>query len=75
MYNDVGFEITLSSVEDEDYYEIIVKNGHYCTYFYSDNLLDYINYIGYDWLNAHHFDYRELIPMGLAIDATGLNIY
>ena len=28
-----------------------------------------------DWLDAHHFDYRGLIPMGLAIDATGLNIY
>ena len=28
-----------------------------------------------DWLNANHFDYRGLIPMGLAIDATGLNIY
>ena len=27
------------------------------------------------WLNAHHFDYRGLIPIGLAIDATGLNIY
>ena len=22
-----------------------------------------------DWLNAHHFDYRGLIPMGLALDA------
>jgi hypothetical protein len=29
----------------------------------------------YDWLNKNHFDYRGLIPMGLAIDATGLNIY
>ena len=28
-----------------------------------------------DWLNAHHFDYRDLIEKGLAIDATGLNIY
>ena len=28
-----------------------------------------------DWLNENHFDYRGLIPMGLAIDATGLNIY
>ena len=28
-----------------------------------------------DWLNAHHFDYRGLIPKGLAIDATGKNIY
>ena len=28
-----------------------------------------------DWLNAHHFDYRGLIPIGLAIDATNKNIY
>jgi hypothetical protein len=28
-----------------------------------------------DWLNKNHFDYRGLISMGLAIDATGLNIY
>lgn len=42
---------------------------------------DYLKaaYIGddakYSWLNKNHFDYRGLIPMGLAIDATGLNIY
>lgn len=28
-----------------------------------------------DWLNKNHFDYRGLIPMGLALDATGLDIY
>ena len=28
-----------------------------------------------DWYNKNHFDYRELIKDGLAIDATGLNIY
>ena len=28
-----------------------------------------------DWLNKNHFDYRCLIEKGLAIDATGLNIY
>lgn len=27
------------------------------------------------WLNRNHFDYRGLIEKGLAIDATGLNIY
>lgn len=29
----------------------------------------------YDWCNKNHFDYRGLIRKGLAIDATGLNIY
>ena len=28
-----------------------------------------------DILHKHHIDYRGLIPKGLAIDATGLNIY
>ena len=30
---------------------------------------------GIDWLNKNHFDYRGLIEKGLAIDATGLDIY
>lgn len=29
----------------------------------------------YNYLNKNHFDYRGLIPMGLANDATGKNIY
>lgn len=29
----------------------------------------------YIWLLKNHFDINGLIPMGLAIDATGLNIY
>jgi hypothetical protein len=28
-----------------------------------------------DWFNLNHFDYRGLIEKGLAIDATGKNIY
>lgn len=32
-------------------------------------------YNSQDWLNKHHYDYRGLIPMGLANDATGKNIY
>jgi hypothetical protein len=28
-----------------------------------------------NWLNKGHWDYRHLIEKGLAIDATGLNIY
>ena len=42
------------------------KNGLRCPHTY---------FIVQDWYNKNHFDYRGLIPMGLAIDATGLNIY
>lgn len=35
-----------------------------------DSILRFI-----DWLNKNHFDYRGLIPKGLAIDCTNLNIY
>ena len=29
----------------------------------------------FDWLNKNHFDYRGLIEKGLALDATGKNVY
>lgn len=29
----------------------------------------------FDWLNKNYIDYRHLIEKGLAIDATGLNVY
>lgn len=34
-----------------------------------------LSYLFINWCNKNHFDYRGLISMGLAIDATGLNIY
>ena len=40
-----------------------------------EEVWDYINLDALDWLNKNHFDYRGLIPMGLANDATGLKIY
>ena len=40
---------------------------------YSIELGDIADFI--DWLNENHFDYKGLIEKGLAIDATGLNIY
>ena len=33
------------------------------------------DYAKFDWYNKNHFDYRGLIPKGLANDATGLDIY
>ena len=35
--------------------------------------LDVMKYV--DWCYKHHIDINGLIPIGLAIDATGLNIY
>ena len=45
-------------------------------YKYREVIANTLNhYEVYDWLNKNHFDYRGLIEKGLAIDATGLNIY
>ncbi len=41
--------------------------------FYNSMELCYIELI--DWYNKNHIDYRCLIGKGLALDATGLNIY
>lgn len=78
----------LSSMTDEqkyDFYCRFIEND--CDFddfkeFYLDNgmwhklltSLDDIEAI-IDWFHKNHFDYRGLIPMGLANDATGLNIY
>ena len=32
-------------------------------------------YAAVEFFNSHHIDYRGLIEKGLAVDATGLNIY
>ena len=40
-----------------------------------DDMELYDNWRSIDYLNANHFDYRGLIEDGLAIHATGLNIY
>lgn len=59
-------------LEIDKYGDIAVKDDFYGNSQYTD-LEVYLKVI--DWLNANHFDYRNLIPMGLAIDATNLNIY
>lgn len=59
----------LSSMTDEqkqEYQYITVRWMYDSSYSIVDSI---------DWLNKNHFDYRGLIEKGLAVDATGLNIY
>ena len=78
----------MSSMSHEQRKELIAYAGyerreedvgcHSETYYYDlvghENIL-YPDSDAIDWLNKNHFDYRGLIEKGLAIDATGLNIY
>lgn len=59
-------------LEIDKYGDVAVKDDFYGGSQYTD-LEIYLEVI--DWLNKNHFDYRGLIEKGLAIDATGLNIY
>ena len=78
----------LSSMTEEQKEELFYKYIHNDIYF--DDFTDYFLagelwhdiHVSMDvlpelinWLNKNHLDYQGLIPMGLAIDATGLNIY
>ena len=55
----------------DDFKEFYLDNGVWHKLFTSFDDIEAI----IDWFHKNHFDYRCLIPMGLANDATGLNIY
>ena len=73
----IGFEyikpylIPMSSMTEEQTEELIkiINTGQ------NDNNEFMRSLCRIDFYHKHHIDYRGLIPMGLAIDATGLNIY
>ena len=43
---------------------LVCPMNHFCELISYEFMADILN-----WLNAHHFDYRGLIPMGLALEA------
>lgn len=52
------------------------QDGAYkCLDFYLNEVPADVVILVFDWLNAHHFDFRNLLGRGLAIDCTGLNVY
>lgn len=75
----------LSSMTEEQYYEMQTISGKDCLEHMevekewknnsSFSHLPLYEHRVIDFFDKNHFDYRGLIPMGLAIDATGKNIY
>ena len=75
----------LSSMTDEQRKELEeLYLGYYVTcqdidddgYIWDENVFEIIPCTETDdWCNKNHFDHRSLIPKGLALDATGKNVY
>ena len=56
--------------------EIEIENGFLRILDSDRNTISYLEILAVlEWFYKNHFDINGLIPMGLAIDATGLNIY
>ena len=73
------FPMSSMTVEQRKEYEsLCIKETSECGdltgFFYTEDYY-YDTAESIDYLNKNNFDYRGLIEKGLAIDATGLNIY
>mgnify|MGYP003480744213 FL=1 len=56
--------------------EIEIEDGFLSIIDSSRNTITYLEILALlNWFYKNHFDINGLIPMGLAIDATGLNMY
>lgn len=70
------FPLSSMTEEQKKEYDSIIYSG---IELHSERYYDVIDIDDFDVLmdfyNKHHLDWRGLIPMGLAIDATNLNIY
>jgi hypothetical protein len=75
----------LSSMTEEQYYEMNICSSEDCVEHFDilKSIQEHTEFSKWplyeyrviDFFHKNHFDYRGLIEKGLAIDATGLNIY
>lgn len=85
IYDVKPYLFPLSSMTEEQYNEMQTISGGDCLEHMEIekecrnnspfNHLPLYQYKVIEFFHKHHFDYQGLIHMGLAIDATGLNIY
>lgn len=72
------FPISSMTEEQKKEYNRWKHEVHVCHYEWGD-IVEEVELFdspeSFEYLIKNHFDYHGLIPMGLAIDATGLNIY
>ena len=61
LFDDKSFLRSMSSMTEEEKKEYNLTKAL--------SIVDYPTLKSFDWLNAHHFDYRGLIKRGLAIEA------
>ena len=84
-YEFIPYLFPLSSMTSEQLFEvqeimgkneIEIEDGFFNIIDSSRNTITYLEILAVlEWFYKNHFDYRYLIDEGLAIDATGLNIY
>lgn len=66
---------SMTKEQRKEYEWIIYRNIElHCERYYNVIDIDEFDCL-MDFYHKYHFDYRGLIPAGLAVDATGLNIY
>ena len=72
----VELKVFADLIYESDTLELVEWNDNYKTLeFWLEEVPSYCVIKVFDWLNKNHFDYRGLIEQGLALDATGKNIY
>ena len=59
---------SMSADQKREYARIVVMSGNIATF---QSIVMTVQ----DWFSKNNIDYRGFIPMGLALDATNLNIY